>query len=922
MITRTILCVSLTLAVAVLNAQQPQLSGSVKDTGENRLLENAVISLISTKDSTLVSFVRSRSDGSFSFSKVPAGTYTMMVSYPKFADYIETISLVEGKPITAHTIPLTPLSQLLEEVVISRQSGAMRMRGDTLAYLADSFALKDGATVEDLLKRLPGIQVDKSGNITAQGEKVSKVLLDGEEFFSDDPAVVTQNLGADAIKEVQVFDKKSEQAEFTGIDDGKTQKTINLKLKPERKKGYFGKASLAGGTKGAFDNDAMINAFKGDRKISVYGIMSNTGRNSLGWEDREKFGDQDISYDEDEGYFFVNSDNEDFEWNQGQGLPTTWTGGVHYSNKMRDGKDKINLNYRLFKMNTRANSENISQFILADTQYFNNTTTKSFDSKFMNKLNGRYEWQLDSLSSIKLSVRGGTLEDDLNTLTTNTALDEGHQLVNENARTMSSHSYKKQLGTSLLWRQKFRKKGRTLSLSLIQDYENIDQQRLLQSRTDYYHLNAIDSTELIDQRKEHSSESNDLRANIVYTEPLHKNLTLALNLGYHTNDSKSKINSLNKGEGSGNYDEMDPLFSNNFKYKYDISSGGLTLKFNRKKLTLTAGASGNYASYDQLDLFRDTASRYNFLNFFPRAQLKYLFSPQSRFSMEYRGETIPPNLRQLQPIRENTDPLNIVIGNPGLRQEFRNSFNLHFNNYKVLSERYFGIHVNYSMSDRAISTSDLVQPGGKRIIQAVNVDGNQEMSLYSYFSRRLPKSKWSAGFDFNLNYSLTNNFVNLVKNRNKYSRVNLSINQRTDVKDKFTIQFREGASYFITRSSINPDEVTEYFTYQVQFNGTLKLPWKLNAETWVVADFREKTTAFDRNRNAINWNINLSRKFFKGDKGELRLEVYDLLNQNIGFDRTTSSNFISENTYNTFTRYGMLRFIYRFTKTPAAAPAN
>ncbi|HTE08308.1 MAG TPA: outer membrane beta-barrel protein, partial [Flavitalea sp.] len=269
-----------------------------------------------------------------------------------------------------------------------------------------------------------------------------------------------------------------------------------------------------------------------------------------------------------------------------------------------------------------------------------------------------------------------------------------------------------------------------------------------------------------------------------------------------------------------------------------------------------------------------------------------------------------------------TDPLNIVIGNPGLRQEFRNSFNLHYNNYKVLSERYLGVHVNYSKSDRAISSSDLVQPGGKRIIQAVNVDGNQDMSLYSYFSRRLPKSEWSAGVDLSMNYSLTNNFVNLVKNRNKYSRINLGINQRKQVKDKFSIQISEGASYFVTRSSINPDAVTEYFTYQLAINGSLELPWKLTAETSVIADYREKTTAFDRNRDVIRWDMNLSRKFFKGDKGELRLDVKDLLNQSIGFERTTSSNFISENTYDTFTRYLMLRFIYRFTKTPGADPAK
>ncbi|MEO8582618.1 MAG: TonB-dependent receptor, partial [Flavitalea sp.] len=281
---------------------QMSLKGLVRDTNENKPLANAVISLVTQSDSTLVKFTRSKADGSFQINNIPPGKCFVLITYPGYADYVDTIKNDASNHTDIGNLPMIRKSQLLEEVIVRQKIAAIRMKGDTLAYRADSFATRQGATVEDLLKKLPGIQVDRSGKITAQGKQVNKVLVDGEEFFSDDPAVVTKGLPADAVKEVQVFDKKSDQAEFTGIDDGKGSRTINLTLKDDRKKGYFGKAQLGGGTRETFDNSLMLNAFKGKRKFSVFGIMSNTGRDGLDWQESQRFGGGNgFEYDEDLG---------------------------------------------------------------------------------------------------------------------------------------------------------------------------------------------------------------------------------------------------------------------------------------------------------------------------------------------------------------------------------------------------------------------------------------------------------------------------------------------------------------------------------------------------------------------------------------------------------------------------------------------
>ena len=201
-------------------AQLTSIKGTVIDTTEDRNLSNSVVSILRNSDSVLVGFARTDAQGQFSIKNVKPGQYIVMITYPKMADFVDHLKITGASDTTLGKVILTPKSELLKEVVVRQRLGAIRMKGDTLAFMADSFKVREGASVEDLLKKLPGLQVNKNGEITAQGEKVQKVLVDGEEFFSDDPAVVTQNLRADAVKEVQVFDKKSDQAAFTGVDDG------------------------------------------------------------------------------------------------------------------------------------------------------------------------------------------------------------------------------------------------------------------------------------------------------------------------------------------------------------------------------------------------------------------------------------------------------------------------------------------------------------------------------------------------------------------------------------------------------------------------------------------------------------------------------------------------------------------------------
>ena len=334
-------------------AQDASIKGIVTDTANAKKLENAVVSLLRRSDSVLVKFTRTNKSGEFNFTKLPAGDFVILISYPSFADFVDPIQLKSNSNEDAGSINLTLKAVLLKEIVI-KQNATIRMRGDTTEYSADSFNVRPGATVEDLLKKMPGIQVDKDGKITAQGTDVEKVLVDGEEFFGDDPTIATRNLQADAIDKVQVFDKKSDQAAFTGIDDGQSKRTINLKLKEDKKKGYFGKLDAGAGLDDKWNTSAMFNRFRAKKKFSVYGIASSTGKTGLSWDERNTYGGggDNMEYNDDFGGFMFFGGGDEFNNSNyyGEGIPKSWAAGMNYSNKFDDDKQNINGSYRFNKL--------------------------------------------------------------------------------------------------------------------------------------------------------------------------------------------------------------------------------------------------------------------------------------------------------------------------------------------------------------------------------------------------------------------------------------------------------------------------------------------------------------------------------------------------------------------------------------------
>jgi hypothetical protein len=456
---------------------QSSLRGTVTDTIEKKNLANSVIMILRQKDSILVGYTRSDKTGKFQLHNLPSGKLLVLITYPRYADYVDDIELKDSSEFDMHQIMITLKSELLKAFVVNG-SAAIRLKGDTTEFKADSFKVQPNASVEDLLKKLPGIQVDKNGTITAQGQTVQKVLVDGEEFFGDDPTLVTKNLRADMVDKIQVFDKKSDQAAFTGIDDGQKQKTINLKLKDDKKNGYFGRISTGAATDGYHDSQSMFNKFRKKEKFSMYGIVSNTGTAGLNWQDQNNFGGSNgiISADAN-GNIIGMDDISGWDGNyDGQGFPLVQTGGIHYNNKWNNDNQSINGNYKILKLFVNGNSTTNSEFILPDsnTSYYQNQTQKFSNQILRNKLGGTYELQADSASSIKLIVDETMIHKTTNSSsTTESILVHDSSLLNDGASKTMTMADNNSFNSDLLYRKKFKKKGRTISVDLTENYGTI-----------------------------------------------------------------------------------------------------------------------------------------------------------------------------------------------------------------------------------------------------------------------------------------------------------------------------------------------------------------------------------------------------------------------------------------------------------------
>lgn len=902
------------------------INGSVIDTTTSAKLLNTAVSVLRAKDSTLVKFTRVNENGTFSLENLPKGNFFLFVTYPGYADYVEHFILDSTKTaVNFGKIKLFTKERLLEDVIIRGKAAAIKIKGDTTEFNASSYVIQANSKVEDLLKQLPGIQVDKDGKITAQGQTVNKVLLDGEEFFGDDPTLVTKNIRGDMVDKVQLYDKKSDQATFTGVDDGKKEKTINIKLKEDKKNGYFGKLTGAVGNKDFYETQGMFNAFKAKQKLSVFGTLANTGKTGLGWQESRQYGSSGtMEYSQDEGFMSFNSGGDEIEAYDGsyngEGIPVARTGGAHYDSKWNKDKSFINANYKIGSMNVEGAKNIITQNNLP-TGIIESTNNQNFDKFiFRQKADVTYLIKPDSTSSIKFFVDGTAKHSKNNTSFGGRSLLNGN-LLNESERDVINDVNDKWATARIFWSKKLKKKGRTVSIGLSQYAMQSESDGFLKSTNDFYNISGgLDSTQIVDQEKTSLVKSSVFNSNIAYTEPISKTLTLVVNYGFSVNNSSANRKSFNQSS-PGNYNLLDTLYSNNYKLDQISNQGGAIFNYKKDKTVINFGTKLANVSFDQKDLYRNVSFKRNFLNWNPEATYRYNFTQQRSIYVNYRGNTSQPSIDQIQPVRINTDPLNITSGNPDLKPSFASRISVNYNSYKVLTSQNIYAGINYSFINNQIVNNTVTDSAGKSTYKAVNLTGKTpyNFNFYGQFSQKIPAIDLSAGLYANVSGGNNYSFINNALNENKSRSISTSLYLSKYAEKKYDAYLSFGPTYSTTESSLQKQTNDNGWGLNGSGSFRIFLPAKFELNSEGTYEYRTKTKSFDQSFSRVIVNANIAKKFLKAESLKLSLGVNDLFNQNRGFNRSNYGNMISQTNFTTIQRYFMASISWDFNKMGGAS---
>ena len=935
-LTYTILSLFLLLSFTAKAQNAFSVKGTVADTTSAVKLHNASVLVLRAKDSIMVKYSRVSQEGNFAINNLPGGKYLLLVTYPEYADYSEPFTL--DATTTAKEfgrISMILKAKLLQDIVIKGKATAIKIKGDTTVFNASAFVVQPNAKVEDLMKQFPGVTVDKDGKITANGQTVTKMLLGGEEFFGDDPTLITKNIRADMAKEVQMFEKKSDQAAFTGIDDGKKTLTMNVVLKDDKKSGYFGKVDVGVGTNGFYSGQAMYNKFKNKEKFAFNTTLSNNGRTGLSFQDEQKYGDAGTITVMDGGGIAIMLSGNELNYD-GRGFPIARSGGLHYDNKW-GAKDKytINSNYKIGHLEVEGTSQGTNINDLG-TQINTTISNQRFaNSGLRQKVDVAAVIAIDSVTNLKITA-DGSLRNSTQYNESDQTIYNGDKIQNRSTSKNYIQTDQKVFNASAFYTKKLKKKGRTISLLLGTTLDEAERDESLKTTADTYDAttgNIIPAlSRVVDQKKPGSSKSTAFNSNFTYTEPFTQSLSLIVNYGLNLNSATSKRLAYNNS-GAGQYDVLDPMVSNSFKLNQLAHQGGAILNYVKGKTTVNFGTRITDVQFKQDNELKGDIFERHFINWMPQATYQYRFGQQSVFNFNYSGNTQQPSISQLQPVLDNTNPYFQNIGNDQLKPAFSNRFSLYYTNYKPLSGQRFYISGGYNFTSNAfVSNTTTILDGpnqGRTISQTVNTS---EKTPYNYnLSVNYGRNIWGgvqAGLTASTSNSISFNQVTresqidptkTTSTLNQSESGNYSINFSLSkyAANKYDLYISGGPMYSIRKSTIQTQN-----NNSKDFRGNAYFGYYLPAKFQITSEATYQYTGATNGLDGFSRTIvtaTLSKMFLKSNALKVTASANDLLNQNTGFSRNINGNQVNQNTNTTIRRYFMLSVSWDFNKMGGGA---
>jgi hypothetical protein len=895
---------------------QIKLSGQLVDQQQQPIV-GAMAVLLSAQDSSMQAFASSDAEGKFKM-KASKGQYLLQLSFMGYQTQMRPIELKADTLLP--TISLMEESKMVDEVEVAAERIPIQINGDTIDYDANAFNTRDHDNVEQLLKKMPGIKVERDGTLKAQGETVDKITVDGKEFFGNDPQIAMKNLPADAIDKVQVFDRKSEMTDFTGVDDGQRNKTINLKLKEDKKRGVFGQVEGGyGAPNNRYLGDISLNYFSPSAQINTIGNINNINEQSFDFMDYINLMGGMSALMSGEGNISLEIDDNNpllpLMMGNDQGIARTIGAGLN-GNFQLGKKSELNTHYLHSSLNkTKLNLNESSSFTgLEDFESIrrNEDQLGTFNHNLSTTLRNKFNPQTHL--DFKMNFRWNDTESERQTFDSTSS---NGLLENSLKQSYNGLQTGYGLGGNLDFKKRFQKKGRSLILNVNGGYSQKDSRSFNQSITNIYNNNGtLTSIDSLNQNLYGPSVQQMGGGEVRYTEPLGKKSFLNFQL----------VSSFSQEERISNFYDVvndaevfNDSLSNIFERDYNIQKAGLNYQYNTKKTNLTLGLFFQHSYLGGLVNNNKIANHY----YYPVGKLNYNWrvSKGKRLSVNYRSEVKEPNLQQLQPIINNQNPLNIVLGNPNLAPEYRHNIMAHYNHFNQFNFTSLFVSARFSATQNSIINQQYLDEDFRSISAPINAGLTYSGSFNASYDTPIRKLgveiSLEAGIDLTASQAIINNTENNTLGQNY--RGEFSIQNRDT--EHFELEF--GIEMEWTRNSYSTNALADRsFLNYFLFND---LEIYLGEKMDIISEFElgiYSDPNFNQNIYLPLWNMELSRFFLKGNRLKVGIRLHNLLNQDQQINRYTYDYSIGQNQFNTLGRYFMLTLGYKMNKVGADEEPN
>lgn len=902
-------CLIMTGPVMQARAQANRsVSGKLVDQLTGEPVPQANIRVLQQSDSTFVTGKASENDGTFSIP-VRNGNYIVHVSFIGYHDVYQDVAVNSSTPLARlGDVEMIQDHILLSEAVVTAKAPEIAVRGDTLEYNADSYNVTESAVVEDLLKKMPGVEVDSEGRITVNGKEITKILVDGEEFFSDDPKVASKNLPAKMVDKLQVLERRTEMAQMTGFDDGEEENVINLTVRPGMKEGFFGNAFAGYGSKDRYEGNAMLNYMRDKDQYTFIGGINNT--NNAGFSDLASSMFSGMGGRGRRGGGFGSRDGIAISANAGGNFSKQFTPTFKLGGNVRYGYTDSEVLSDVFTQNLLSAGNTLEQ---------ENNSVNNRSQNF--NLDLRMEWEPDSATRIIFRPEFSYYDNNRTEIGNYfTASELTGDTINHGESDYFSEGSGKEVEFRLDASRELGKAGRILSVQLAAETSDSDNNGSSLSSTFYSGTRPDD---LIDQRFTNISTNQLWRGYVSYVEPLGRDNFIQLAYQYRQNLSESDKDTRLR-DANGDYTVLDSLYSKRLENDFVRQEVELNFRSVRENYDYMLGVSmqpstSRSKTYIGSEMIYDGEQKV--VNFAPMAQLNYRWSRTNNLRLRYFGNTDQPSIAQLSPVVDVSDPLNISYGNPDLKPSFQHRFYVRYQMSNPEKASSFNAHLNgtYLTNDIVSSTFTDIETGRKETTFR-NVAGNWNASGRVMFNVPLRNIKFSVFSMSFASYNHTNGFSNNEQNVNKRTSLSevLGLNYRSDL---FDASIRGNVNFNNVTNSLQGQQDQQYVNYGGSATTSINLPWDLTLESDInYATNAGYTDGFEQNEWL--WNASIQKQLFKQKNGTIRFKIYDILQQRSNISRSVTSNYIRDTTTNTLTSYFMVHFVYRFNIFSGGASAE